>query len=376
MNLIIHADELILKGKNQAFFYHTLIENLKNTFPSAVFTRIEGGVWAENFGEENLSVLKNIPGINNFAVAYQSKLEIEDIKNTIDNLLKNFKDIKNFRISAKRINKNFPLKSSELNILMGNYVNEKYGLDVKLENPDIEIHITIYQNRVVVFGNSILGAGGLPVGSSGKVLCLLSGGTDSPVASYLMQKRGAQIGLIHFQNETHASEEVGEKIFALAKKLAQYQNKIKLFIVPYGEIQKQVIMKVPAEYRMIISRRIFYKIATRVARENDYLALATGDSLGQVASQTLENMSAIYEATDILKLTPLIGLNKKEIVKIARDIGTIEISERPYEDCCSLLVAKHPQTKADIKDVLVIENQVDNLVIDKTEAISYNISIN
>jgi len=377
MNLIIHPDELILKGKNQSFFYNTLIKNLQKTFKDSTFKRIEGGIWAENFKEVDLKEIKNIPGINNFAVCYKSKAEIEDVKKTIDELIKNLENKpETFRASAKRIDKNFPTKSQELNIILGDYVNEKYGFGVKLKKPDLEIHISIYKQRILTYGNTVKAVGGLPVGSSGKVLSLLSGGIDSPVASYTLLKRGAEIGLIHFQNETHASEEVGEKIFDLAKKLAKYQSKIKLFIVPFGEIQKQVIMKVPADYRMIISRRIFYKIAERVASENKYLALATGDSLGQVASQTLENMSAIYQATDILKLTPLITLNKSEIIKIARDIETIDISERPYEDCCSLFVARHPQTKAKLKDVLEIEKQIDNEVIDNVEIISYNISIN
>jgi len=377
MNLIIHPDELILKGKNQAFFYNTLINNLKNTFKESNFKRTEGGIWVENFKEINLKEIKNIPGINNFASCFKVKLELEEMKDVIDRLVEGLDNKpKTFRMSAKRINKDFKLKSSELNITLGDHVNEKYGFQVKLKKSDLEIHVSIYKDKVLVYGNVENGVGGLPVGTSGKILCLLSGGIDSPVAAYTMMKRGAEIGLIHFQNETHASEDVGEKIFDLARKLAKYQSKIKLFVVPYGEIQKEVVMKIPAEYRMIISRRIFYKIAERVAKKNKYLSLVTGDSLGQVASQTLENMSAIYEATEILKLAPLVGLNKAEIIKVARSIETMEISERPYEDCCSLFVAKHPQTKAKLKDVLEIEKEVDNEFLDNAEIISYNISIN
>ena len=250
------------------------------------------------------------------------------------------------------------------------------GWKVSLNNPDLNIHIAIGKNEACVYGNTADGAGGLPTGSSGKVLVLLSGGIDSPVAAYKMMCRGAEVGLIHFQNQTKVTDEVSEKIFDLAKTLSNYQPKIKLFIVPFADLQRQVIMKAPAKYRMLVTRRIFNKIAANIARQNGYLALATGDSLGQVASQTLENMAVVYAAEDLLKLTPLIGANKKDIISIARRIGTMDISSRPYEDCCSLFVAKHPATKARLADVLACENAMDLSTLDKIPVNSYYISKN
>jgi thiamine biosynthesis protein ThiI len=237
------------------------------------------------------------------------------------------------------------------------------------------LHVAIGRTKAIIYGAMSEGIGGLPVGTAGRVLCLLSGGIDSPVAAYRMMVRGAEIELVHFQNQTQVTEEVSEKIIDLAKVLARYQAKIKLNIVPFADLQKQIIMKIPADCRMILSRRLMYRLAERMAKEDKCLALVSGDSLGQVASQTLENLTAVYEATPMLKLSPLISTNKSEIVKLARQIGTLDISERPYEDCCSLFVAKHPKTKAALSEVVKLEKTLDLSSIDKILPISYYISI-
>ena len=279
-----------------------------------------------------------------------------------------------FRISTERSFKDFPLSSIAIDKEIGEYARVKYDWQVSLGDPDLNIHISVGKNEACVYGNTRSGAGGLPTGSSGRVLALLSGGIDSPVAAYKMMCRGAEVSLVHFQNQTRVTAEVSEKIFDLAKVLSRYQPEIKLFMVPFANIQKQIIMKVPAPYRMIVTRRIFNKIADKIARENNYLALVSGDSLGQVASQTLENMTAIYRASDLLKLAPLIGTNKKDIIDFARKIGTLDISARPYEDCCSLFVAKHPATKARLNDVLKYEELIDDSIINNTEIIPYSVN--
>ena len=365
-------------------------------------------MWLENVQATQLQQLALIPGFANYAEAVKTNSTIEEIKKGVDFIAQVAAGISplprgseegvaealtvstggkpplpllgkegiTFRISAERSFKNFPLSSQEIAKEIGEYARVKYNWQVSLNNPDLNIHISVGKTETCIYGNTQNSAGGLPTGTSGKVLALLSGGIDSPVAAYKIMCRGGEVNLIHFQNQTQVTEAVSEKIFDLAKVLSNYQPEIKLFMVPFADIQKQIIMNVPAPYRMIVTRRIFNKIADKIARQNNYLALVSGDSLGQVASQTLENMAVIANASDLLKLAPLIGTNKKDIIDLARKIGTLDISVRPYEDCCSLFVAKHPATKARLSDVLKHENLIDNSVIDKTEIISYSINKN
>ncbi|HSR88995.1 MAG TPA: tRNA uracil 4-sulfurtransferase ThiI [Candidatus Udaeobacter sp.] len=395
MNVIIHIDEIFLKGSNQPIFYRKLINNLENLLSGVKVSRIESGLWLENIQAEQLQQLVLIPGFANYAEALKTKSTIQDIKDGIDQIIQLSSraqsrdplnqstrdsstplcsaqnDKRTFRISAERSYKNFPLSSLEIEKEIGEYVRLKYNWQVSLNNAELDIHIAIGRNDACIYGNTINTIGGLPTSTSGKVLALLSGGIDSPVAAYKIMCRGGEVNLIHFQNQTQVTEEVSEKIFDLAKVLSSYQPEIKLFMVPFANVQKQIIMKIPAPYRMIVTRRIFNKIAEKVARENKFLALVNGDSLGQVASQTLENMAVIAEASNLLKLSPLIGTNKKDIIDLARKIGTMEISARPYEDCCSLFVARHPATKSRLKEVLKYEKLIDEAVIAKTEVIPY-----
>lgn len=376
MNIIIHFDEIYLKGNNQALFCRQLIKNLQALFKGARAKRVEGGLWLEGLEQEDLPRLALIPGIAAFAPAKVSGNKLAEIKTALGEMEFSL-EVKKFRVSANRSYKAHPVSSREIEIAIGDYLRTSRGWQVDLKNFDEEVHVDIGRVEAVIYGKLREGAGGLPTGTTGGVLCLLSGGIDSPVAAYYMMKRGAEIKLIHFQNETKVTEEVGEKIFDLAKTLAGYQPVVKLLMVPFAELQRQVVMKISAKYRMIITRRLMFKIAEKVARQEKCLGLATGDSLGQVASQTLENMSAIYEATDMLKLNPLVGLNKKEIMKAARNLATLSISERPYEDCCSLFVAKHPETRAKISDILRLEQGLDlsTSALDKLKIISYNISM-
>lgn len=376
MNVIIHIDEIFLKGSNQHLFFRQLKANLERLLPGIKTVRIESGLWLENIQESQLGQLTLIPGFANYAEALKVKNTVEDIKKAIDALFGDIKDVKTFRISAERSYKKFPLSSLEIEKEMGEYVRLKYNWKVSLGNPDLNIHIAIGKDNACIYGNTQNAIGGLPTSTSGKVLTLLSGGIDSPVAAYKMMCRGAEVNLVHFQNQTQVTEEVSEKIFDLAKNLSRYQPEIKLFMVPFANLQRQVVMKIPAPYRMIVTRRLFNKIADKIARENKFLALVSGDSLGQVASQTLENMTVIYDASDLLKLSPLIGANKKDIIDLARKIDTMDISARPYEDCCSLFVAKHPITKSRLKDVLKYEKLIDQTIVDNTEVISYHISHN
>ncbi|MBI5221253.1 MAG: tRNA 4-thiouridine(8) synthase ThiI [Candidatus Magasanikbacteria bacterium] len=374
MNIIAHFDEIFLKGSNQKFFIAQLIKNLESLFGGIKVSRIESGLWIENFLEADLVRLALIPGIANFAPAWLVKPDLKEIIKLAEN--KNWgESIKTFRVKAERSDKNFPLNSIEVEKEVGSAVNIKFGYKVQLKDPEFNLHINIAKDRAIIFGNVVNGAGGLPVGTAGKVLCLLSGGIDSPIAAYQMMRRGATIELIHFQNQTKVTQEVSQKIIDLAEVLSRYQGKIILHIVPFEYWQKQTVMKVPSDYRMLITRRLMFKISEFIAQKISAQALVTGDSLGQVASQTLENLNVVYSATSMLKLSPLIGTNKIEIMNLAKKIGTLEISNRPYEDCCSLFISKHPQTKARLKEIQNIESKLDFSELKGTPYISYKIGM-
>jgi thiamine biosynthesis protein ThiI len=377
MNIILHPDELFLKGANQRLFYSQLVKNLEVLFCGSRVERIESGLWMSGVEENELERLAKIPGIANLAVAEMGGNDISELKRCImDHILciKGLEKIKTFRITTSRSFKQYQLTSKQVENEIGEFVVKKSGWKVDLKNYDLKLNINIGNDYAIVFGDTIEGTGGLPTGCSGKVLCLLSGGIDSPVTAYKMMTRGAEIGLIHFQNQTSVTDEVSEKIFDLAKTLSQYQSEIQLFIVPFADCQKEIVMKIPADCRMLVTRRIFLKIASIIAKKYKYGALATGDSLGQVASQTVENLTAIYQAVEILKFSPLIGTNKKDIMNVARKIDTLEISNRPYEDCCSLFVAKHPQTKAKLNNILKMETRLNLPPLDKIHVKSYYIS--
>ncbi len=374
MNIIAHFDEIFLKGSNQKHFISRLIQNLEFLFPGIKVVRIESGLWLENFQEEEMARLSLIPGIANFAPAYLAKPDLKQIIELAES--QNWGDsIKTFRVKAERSDKNFPLTSIEVEKEVGSAVNIKFGYKVQLKDPEFNLHINIAKDRAIVFGNTIAGAGGLPVGTAGKVLCLLSGGIDSPIAAYNIMRRGATIELVHFQNQTKVTQEVSQKIIDLAQVLARYQGKATLHIVPFEHWQKQTVMKVPSDYRMLITRRLFFRISEIIADKIDAQALVTGDSLGQVASQTLENLNVVYSASNMLKLSPLIGANKIDIMNLARKIGTLEISNRPYEDCCSLFVSKHPQTKARLREIEKIETNLDFSELKDTPYMSYKIGM-
>lgn len=374
MNIIAHFDEIFLKGSNQKHFISRLIQNLEFLFKGIKVSRIESGLWVENFQETELSRLALIPGIANFAPAWLVKPDLKEVMKFVEN--QNWGEgIKNFRVKAERSDKNFPLTSIEVEKEVGAVINAKFGYKVQLKDPEFNLHINIAKERAIIFGNTINGAGGLPTATAGKVLCLLSGGIDSPVAAYQMMCRGATIELVHFQNQTKVTQEVSQKIIDLAEVLSRYQGKITLHIVPFEHWQKQTVMKVPADYRMLITRRLMFKISQIIADKIEAKALVTGDSLGQVASQTLENLEVVYSATNMLKLSPLIGANKIDIMNLARKIGTLEISNRPYQDCCSLFVSKHPQTKARAKEIEKIEGSLDFSDLKDTPYISYKIGM-
>ena len=362
-NLVAHYDEIGLKGKNQGFFIKKLLDNIKQALgDTAVVKRREGKIVIDgDFDfEKAIERLKLIPGISNVALAIEVESEVMKIGEAAVELLNKYKPA-TFKIESTRSYKPFPLNSMELSREVGSLALDGYQGELKVDvhRPELMIKVELSKEKTYVLGRKELGVGGLPVGATGKVVCLLSGGIDSPVAAFQMMKRGAKVIFVHFHNQTINKKGVESKIKKLADKLNEIQGDSKLYIVPFSDLQKEVIGKIPSAIRMIVYRRLMYKIAEKIAVKEGAQALITGDSLAQVASQTLENMSVIYEATDLLKLSPLVGLNKVEIMKIAERIGTYDISIEPYEDCCSLLIAKHPETRAKLADILKAEGELD-----------------
>lgn len=374
MDVLIHLDEICLKGNNQRVFYRYLINNLQQHFPGATVRRVAGGLKLCKIDAENFPRLQLIPGIANFAPVFSAKLDIKSMEEVIKKI--DFGSVKKFRISASRSNKIFLLSSQQIERTLGAAVNKKWGWQVDLKNYDLKIHVEINSKESLIYGNVTQGIGGLPARISGKILCLLSGGIDSPVAAFNLIKRGVETVLIHFQNQTKVEDEVSAKVLDLAQILARVQGGIKLIIVPFASLQHEIVKKVPADMRMITSRRLMFKIANIIANQEHCLGLATGDSIGQVASQTLPNLQCVYAAAEIPVYTPLCGQNKKDIVNTAKTLGTLDISNRPYEDCCSLFVAKHPQTALTLKKALLAEKDIALPSLDNLNIISYNLSMN
>jgi len=365
---VVHYGEIALKGKNRDYFEKKLIHNLKDALKEKGEVKVirkSGRLIIEGLNPEDAYIMELIPGIKNFSFAKKVDLDLEIIKQNALHMAIQGRE-GSFRIETRRMNKAFPLTSLQVNSIVGEEVVKKTKRPVSLENPELTIYIEICQKEAYIYKEKQSGTGGLPVGTSGKVVTLLSGGIDSPVAAFLMMKRGCEVLPVHFFNETLHSPEVRKKIELLAQTFTRIQGKIKLFMVPFGGLQREIIGFVPSIYRMLIYRRTMMRIAERIARREKAELLVTGDNLAQVASQTTPNLRVIYSASSTPVLAPLIGFDKEETVSLARRIGTYNISIMPYADCCSFMVAKHPETRGKVE---VVEELERNLMLDLDGAV-------
>ncbi len=370
MIIICHYDEIALKGKNRDYFEKKLVENiiykltkeigcLESWKVKRVAGRILVHIERELEKETNkFLILREVFGIVNFSFAIESSQSIWEMKNICWKLLKE-KTFDNFRITASRSDKNFPLTSEEINKEVGAFIVEKTNSKVKLKDSQLECYIELSNKKAFVYTDKIAGAGGLPVGSGGKCLALLSGGIDSPVAAYYILKRGARVDFIHFHSLPYTSVASNEKVLALAQELSKFQRQSKVFMVPFAKIQQQIVTTCPEKLRVVLYRRLMMKIAEAVVRKNKCLALVTGEVLSQVASQTLENIFVTDAAVNLPVFRPLIGMDKLEIIKKAQEIGTYETSILPHDDCCTRFVPKHPETKANLEEVRLAEEKLD-----------------
>lgn len=360
--ILIHYGEIGIKGKNRAAFENCLVRNIRKALKGEIvkIRREYGRIIVEEKEDANLNFIRErlskIPGIENFSFVTVASPDIEDIKEKAFHIAKKA-SFSTFRIAARRASKNFPYTSMKVNEIVGEEIRKKLGKKVDLENPDLTIFIEIGDKEAYVYKEKLKGIGGLPVGSQGKVVALLSGGIDSPVASWLMMKRGCSVFFVHFYNENLVASP--KKIEEIIEKLTEYQMESKAYFIPFGRIQYDIVANVAAKYRMIIYRRVMARVAEKIANREGAKAIVTGDSIGQVASQTIDNILCIYAASKLPVLPPLIGMDKKEIIEMAKKIGTYEYSIKAYDDCCSFMVAKHPATKANLQDIEKMEERIE-----------------
>lgn len=361
MKVICHYSEIGLKGNNRDFFEKKLVSNIRKRVKGDV-RRISGRILIEleeDFDKGEVKEnLKNIPGIAYFAFADNCEQDIEAIKEKAVEILED-KEFDSFRITTKRSNKRFELNSQQVSSEVGAAVMEAYDKEVDLEDYDMDLRIEIVEDYAFLYDERVEGVRGLPVGTSGKAISLLSGGIDSPVASYYAMRRGIEVIFVHFSSYPFTKKKSIEKTEEIVQTLGKFQSNLKLYLVPFSDIQQEILTNCEAPFRVILYRRFMLKIAERIAKQENAKALVTGESVGQVASQTLENMGAVQEVSSLPVLRPLVGKHKEEIMEEAREIGTYEISILPAEDCCQRFIPEHPETRAELKEVEEEEEKLD-----------------
>ena len=353
--ILIKNGELALKGLNRRNFEDAHIKNIKRRLKSLGETEVRSSQStiyiepkSENYDfEEALCRVKKIFGIAGFSRACVCEKTAEDIFTRAPEYLKPIMEsIKTFKVEAKRADKTFPLTSPEICRELGGVLLDNFPhLTVDVHNPDRTVFVEVRDYAAYIRAEQIKGAGGLPVGTAGKASILISGGIDSPVAAWTMAKRGLRLDAIHFASPPYTSPRAELKVRTLLKKVAAYSGAINLAIVPFTEIQDEIGKNCPEDYFTLIMRRMMMRISERLARNSGSLALITGESLGQVASQTLPALVTTDSVTNMPVLRPLIGMDKEEIIKISRDIDAFETSILPYEDCCTVFTPKHPKTR-------------------------------
>ncbi len=378
--ILIKDGELALKGLNRAIFEDKMINAIKRRLkPLGDFkiTRAQSTVFiepeSENFDiEEALHRLSYVFGIAAYSRAGVAEKDMEKILAAAPVYLKDtMENIRTFKVEAKRADKSFPFKSPEISAEVGAKLLESFPhLRVDVHNPDEVITVEIRDKAAYIRGGQIKGAGGLPTGTGGKAQVLISGGIDSPVAAYLMARRGLTLNAVHFASPPYTSERAEQKVKDLLSCVAKYSGTINLAVVPFTEVQEQMAEKCPEDYFTLVMRRIMMRIACRLSHNDGSLALITGESLGQVASQTLQSLAATDAVCDMPVFRPLIGSDKEDIVKISKQIGAFDISILPYEDCCTVFTPRHPHTRPKpgqcekAEEKLDIEALIENAVKD------------
>lgn len=340
--ILIKYGELTTKKANRKVFIQLLEDNIKKIIKDVKITkdRVRMFIESENI-EETSKKLQKIFGIHGITIAYKVNTNKEDIENAILELLP-YQKFKTFKVDTKRADKRFPIKSMDFNNVIGSLTLKNFDCQVDVHHPDLMIHIEIRENATYIYFNEIKGLGGYPVGIQGKGLLMLSGGIDSPVAGFLGLKRGIQLDCIYFDSPPHTSQEAKNKVLKLAEILNEYSGNLRVLVVPFTKLQEAIYKNVPSDYNITIMRRMMYRICEKVSIKHKCKVILNGESIGQVASQTLDSISVINSVTNFPVIRPVACLDKLEIIDIAMKIGTYETSILPFEDCCTIFVPKHP----------------------------------
>ncbi len=362
--VVVHYHEIGLKGRNRGFFERSLVRNLRSALEGCDHNGVEvlnGRMLVHTSDRPDDALLERMGrvfGVASYAPSAITDSAIPAMRHAALDLLGG-RPFDTFAIAARRATKELPFNSKEINIDLGAAVQAEMHKDVNLGSPDVTVHVEVVGKRTFVYVERFEGPGGLPVGASGKVVSLLSGGIDSPVATHRIMRRGAKAILCHFHSAPFTDRSSPRKAGELARMLSEWQGNTTLYLVPLGEAQQQVVVKAPPELRVILYRRLMVRVGAELARREGAKALVVGDSLGQVASQTLENMTCVDDASPLPVLRPLIGEDKLDIIGAARRLGTYETSILPFEDCCSLFVPRSPATRASVESCRDAESGLD-----------------
>ncbi len=389
--ILVKSGEIVLKGMNRYNFENVLIKNMGRRIKDLgkfQITKSQSAIFVENLDDKAdmslvLERLKTVFGIAALTPACMVEKDFDTIcratKEYLGDILEN---THTFKVTAKRSDKSFAMNSPEICRELGGVLLDTFPhLQVDVQNPQVTVTVEVREKGAYIHVDQLSGAGGIPVSTSGKATLLLSGGIDSPVAGYMMAKRGLEIVCVHFASPPYTSERAKEKVVMLAKKMVPYTGRMKLYIVPFTEMQEVLRDRCREDLFTIAMRRYMMKIAEAISRHEDSNGLVTGESVGQVASQTLQAIACTDIATEMPVLRPLIGMDKEEIVRIARKIDTFETSILPYEDCCTVFTPKHPKTKPSLTEILANEEEMDiseelvNKCIEEAELININLEL-
>lgn len=363
-SIVLHYKELALKGKNRSWFVQVLMRNVRAALRGldlvsvrSVMGRVEIELATAAHWEEVRERVSRLFGVANFSSAEKGPLAFDPLASRILEALGE-RQTESFRVSVRRADKRFPFTSPQIEREVGGRIKEARGWRVDLSQPALTIHVEMLPDHAYFFLGKEAGAGGLPTGTGGRMACLLSGGIDSPVAAYRMMRRGCSVLMVHFHSYPILSRASQDKVREITRLLTRHQLRSRLLLVPFGDLQRHVVLSCPPALRVVIYRRLMIRIAEALARAWRAKALITGEVIGQVASQTLENMTTIAAASSLEILRPLVGMDKDEIVAQAAQIGTLSISNIPDQDCCTLFTPRHPATRARLPDVLAAEAQL------------------
>lgn len=378
--ILLKYGEIALKGLNKNSFEEVLVKNIKRRIKSLGKFQVwkaQSTIYVEPLEDEidtdeAAERLSKVFGIAALTRAITVEKDFEEIsKATIEYLETELTNAKTFKVEAKRSDKHFPLTTPEIQRELGGVILSRFHhLKVDVHNPEVKVVVEIRDNFAYVHTAQIKGAGGMPLGTSGNGMLLLSGGIDSPVAGYMMAKRGVALSAVHFESPPYTSERAKKKVLKLGKELCEWCGRLDVYVVPFTEIQEEIRNNCKEEYFTVIMRRFMMKIASKLAENVSAGALITGESIAQVASQTMDAIICTNEAASIPVYRPLIGFDKNDIVEISRKIGTFETSIEPYEDCCTVFTPRHPKTHPNLEEILTEEKnlQIDALVEKATKA--------